>query len=234
MVTTEPVEVVLLHPLPFDGAIWRPIEADLDPVVVNTPTIYALGESLHGVAGAVLDLVTGRRLIVVGNSIGGSVALEMAAAAPNRVEHLVLIGTKAGHRPEPDYRDRALRLLATNGIGALWEEIWEPLFAPAADRSVVAAARGEALAMPADAIASGIALFHGRRDLTDVVDHWPKPLTVITGDHDSAPGRHISQDLADRAPLGVLEVVPNCGHYVPIERPDAIARALDAAIERAR
>ncbi len=224
------LELLFLAPLPFGGDVWERVKIGLGDVATCTPTIYSLGETMPDVAAAVLDIVEGKRLIVVGNSIGGSCALEVAIAAPDRVEHLVLIGTKAGHRAEPAYRDWALELLASEGVDALWDQVWEPLFSAATDRAVMAAALAMASTVPPDDIAAGIALFHGRRDRNHVLDRWTKPLTVIVGEHDRAPGPGVGREMAARTPHGVAEVVPACGHYVPIERPDVVARALGHAI----
>lgn len=222
----EPVELLLLHPLPFEGRFWEEVEGGLGDVAMSAPTIYSLGDTMPEVAQAVLDGVEGDRLIVVGNSIGGSCALEVAVAAPDRVEHLVLVGTKAGHRPEPDYRDWALNLLAAEGVEALWGQVWEPLFSAETERAVVMRARDEALAVPADLLAAGIALFHGRPDRTHVIDEWPKPITFVVGADDTAPKPQVSEEMAKRAQHGELRVVPGCGHYVPIERPDAMVAIL--------
>ena len=226
-----PIELLFLHPLPFDGEFWHPIASRLRPVVCRAPTTYSLGVRLEQVAAALLDLVEGRRLVVVGNSLGGSCALEVALAAPDQVEHLVLIGTKAGHRPEPEYRDWALDLLASNGVGAVWDQVWEPLFSPTTAASIREAAKAKALSMPPDLIAAGIAQFHGRRDLTSVVESWPKPLTVVAGGHDRAPRPEVSQEMARRAPRGALRVVADSGHYVPIEQPSALMSILAEVVE---
>ncbi len=230
MVGRNPIELVLLHALPFDGGMWEQVEAELGDVAVVSPTIYALGETMQEVAQTVLDGVEADRLVVVGNSIGGSCALEVAAAAPDRVEHLVLIGAKAGHRPEPDARDRALRLLETNGVEALWEQVWEPLFSAATKRSAVVQARAEAVVVSPEALAAGIALFHGRPDRSHVIDEWPKPITFVVGADDTAPRPQVSEEMVQRAQHGELRVIPGCGHYVPIERPDALVAILDEVL----
>lgn len=227
---SEPVELLCLHPLPFDGEFWVPLEAKVRDVATYAPTIYSLGQNLQKVAQAILDVVESRRLIVVGNSIGGSLALEVAAAAPDRVEHLVLIGTKAGHRPEPELRDWALELLASQGVEAAWDHLWEPLFSAATDRAVVARARSKVLTMPADLLAAGIVLFHSRLDRNDVIDGWSKPITVVVGSDDTAPKPHLCEEMAWRAKRGVLRVVSDCGHYVPIERPAVLAAILDEVV----
>jgi pimeloyl-ACP methyl ester carboxylesterase len=45
---------------------------------------------------------------------------------------------------------------------------------------------------------------------------------MVTGAHDVAPGHDVSAEQARMARQGRLHVVPSCGHYVPLERPDAV------------
>lgn len=231
MVRTDRPELLFLHPLPFDGRIWESIEARFEDFVTYTPTIYSLGETMQEVAQAILATVEGDRLIVIGNSIGGSCALELAAAASDRVEHLFLIGTKAGHRPEPDFRAWALNLLATDGVEALWYHVWEPLFSSATDPAVISEARARAFAMSDDALAAGISLFHSRPDRNHVIDEWPKPITFVVGSDDIAPRPEVSAEMVQRAKRGVLHIVNDCGHFVPIERPGALVAMLDEVID---
>ena len=69
------MERVLLHALPLDGSMWAE-QQGLMPAT-HAPTLYALGDTVSEWAAAVLSQVQGRRLIVTGNSVGGSCALEM-------------------------------------------------------------------------------------------------------------------------------------------------------------
>jgi pimeloyl-ACP methyl ester carboxylesterase len=100
-------ELLLLHALPLDGSMWAG-QMDLLPDATHAPTLYDFGESVEQWAAAALKLLYGDRLIVVGCSVGGSCAIEVAVAAPDRVAALVLIGTKAAHRPEPALHEDAL------------------------------------------------------------------------------------------------------------------------------
>ena len=121
--------LVLLHPLPLDETIWPAEIARLDARVIS-PTLYELGDSLEAWASAVLDLVGPEPMVIVGNSIGGSCAIEVARLAPERVRVIVLAGAKPGHRRDPELRDQALRVLATEGVAGAWTRYWAPLFAP--------------------------------------------------------------------------------------------------------
>lgn len=87
------LNLVLLHPLPLDGSIWPAELWDLAAYVL-APTLYSAGDSLPGWAATVLDMVDPGEYVIVGNSIGGSCALELATLDRGRVRGLVLIGAK--------------------------------------------------------------------------------------------------------------------------------------------
>lgn len=74
-------------------------EMHLLPERTIAPTLYGFGESIEEWARAILDVASEGPLVVVGNSVGGSCALEVARQAPDRIQAIVLIGAKAGVRP---------------------------------------------------------------------------------------------------------------------------------------
>jgi pimeloyl-ACP methyl ester carboxylesterase len=51
------------------------------------------------------------------------------------------------------------------------------------------------------------------------VRNWKKPLVVVSGDRDGLVSVSKSTALAQNAPQGRLHIVPNCGHFVNLERP---------------
>jgi pimeloyl-ACP methyl ester carboxylesterase len=224
----EPVTVVLLHPLPLDGSVWSDEMRALGPSVV-APTLYDLGDSIESWAGAVVDIAGPGPLVVVGNSIGGSCAIEVAYRVPERVKLIVLIGSKPGHRREPELRDAAVRLLAEDGMHAAWPAYWEPLFAPTADASIVRRGREIAFAQPLDAVVRGVRAFHTRQDRTALLGQLDVPVLVVRGEHDRIP-RH-GAALAASLHHGDHRVVDGAGHYVPLERPDPLAALVGQAIE---
>lgn len=222
------MELVLLHALPFDGSMWDR-QRDLLPITSHAPTLYDLGNTLPEWATAVLQQVRGDRLIVVGNSIGGSCALEMAALAPERIAALVLIGTKAAHRPDASLHATALSTLSGQGVEAAWNSYWAPLFSTSASPKLLAHAMGLATAIDARTIARGVTAFHTRPGREMLVPTLRCPIVCVSGEHDVAPGRRTSQTQANSAKDGRLIVVPDCGHYVPLEQPgqmNAVLRSL--------
>lgn len=175
--------LVLLHALPLDGSMWPAGIRSLAESHV-APDLYGFGDTIEEWAEGVLDVAGRGPLVVIGNSVGGSCALEVARLAPDRVRLLVLVGAKAGHRPEPEYRDAAVRLLSEQGMAGAWPTYWEPLFGPNVDPEVVEAARQLAMSQDIDDIIRGVGVFHGRPDRSDFLRQWPGPVVVISGDHD--------------------------------------------------
>lgn len=225
------MRLVLLHALPFDGRMWH-AERDLLPGRALAPTLYGFGATVEDWARGVLALAGDEALVVVGCSAGGSCALEIARAAPDQVLGIVLVGAKAGVRPDPALRDQAVRLLTERGMEAAWEIYWRPLFGRDTPADTLAEARRMALEQDPNDVIRGVRAFHDRRDLTDVALAWRKPLVVISGDQDRAP----SPAAAARAAAGPgrqFHLVEDCGHYVNLERPAELRARVASAIRQA-
>jgi len=107
--------LLFLHALPLDGSMWTR-QMDVLPGGTYAPTLYPLGTTLRDWAIEALALAKEEKLIVVGCSVGGSCALEVAKLAPDRCASLILIGTKPKHRPQPDLRNEALATIANEGL----------------------------------------------------------------------------------------------------------------------
>jgi pimeloyl-ACP methyl ester carboxylesterase len=225
------VKLVLLHPLPLDGTIWSAATADLT-VEFLAPTLYPLGDDLEDWARAVLELAGSGPLLVVGNSVGGSCAVEMARLAPTRVKGLVLCGTNVVHRPEPALRDEALGILAAGDLQLAWDRYWAPLFGPTVAPALVDRAWRVAQSHGSGAIAAGVRAFHCRADRSGFVRGWPGPTWVVSGEHDVRPAR--SRALASNLARGEYLEVGGAGHYLPLEAPAAIDGVIRAALDQAR
>jgi pimeloyl-ACP methyl ester carboxylesterase len=226
------VRVVLLHALPFDRGMWRAVP-DLAGVETLAPSLYQFGRTLQDWAHGVLALVGEDPLVVVGCSIGGSCALEVARAAPDQVVGIVLVGAKAGVRPDPALRDDAVRLLTRQGMEAAWQAYWRPLFGRNTPAGVLADAHRMALEQDETDVACGVRAFHDRRDLTDFAVGWPKPLVVISGDQDRTPAPTAAARIT-AGPDRHFHLIENCGHYVSLERPAELRSIVESTISRLR
>ena len=219
---------MLLHPLPLDATIWSDHVTELADVCVS-PNLYALGDDIKEWARAVLDLAGDGPMTLVGTSVGGSCAIEMALLAPDKVTAIVLSGAKAGHDPDPVLRDEALQLLDEAGVEAAWDRYWRPLFGPGTDDAIVRFAHDVAVRQGSAALANGIRAFHGRPDRDAFLDDWPGPVWVVSGAYDLRPDR--ARASAKRLQRGHFREVSAVGHYVPIEAPEKFTRIVTQAIQ---
>jgi pimeloyl-ACP methyl ester carboxylesterase len=229
MTTRKGLELLFLHALPLDGSMWA-AQKQLIPGSTYTPTLYPFGDSIEAWAAAALNIAKGDRLVVVGCSVGGSCALELAVIAPDRVAALVLIGTKVEHRPDPLLHASALQTIQEKGLGEAWKVFWAPLFSHSADRHVIGDGKRIMLRQSPLDVARGITAFHTRSSRHQFLATFARPVIVVTGADDVAPGPKVSKAQADSAQRGLLHIVPECGHYVPLERPENLNSILRGVI----
>jgi pimeloyl-ACP methyl ester carboxylesterase len=229
MISEKKLELLFLHALPLDGSMWA-AHRQLLPGSTYAPTLYHLGDSIEAWAAAALNMAKGDRLVVVGCSAGGSCAIELAAIAPKRVAALVLIGTKVGHRPDPALHASALETLRKDGLEEAWKTLWAPLFSRSTDSQVIADAKRMMLGQSPRDVARGITAFHTRPSRDQFLATFSAPVIVVTGADDVAPGPQVAKAQADSAQRGRLRIVPDCGHYVPLEQPEHLNSILQEVI----
>jgi pimeloyl-ACP methyl ester carboxylesterase len=221
--------LLFLHALPLDGSMWAG-QSNLLPNSTYMPTLYSFGNSIEAWAAAALKQAKEKRLIVVGCSVGGSCALEIAAANPERVAALVLIGTKADHRPDPQLHASVLETIEQQGMAVAWKTFWAPLFAKGASASVTHAARDMFLRQSAQDIEKGTTVFHTRPSRGHTVSTFSGPVIIVSGAEDIALGPKVSAAQANSARQGTLITIPDCGHYVPLEKPGSLNEILRGVI----
>ena len=221
-------QLLFLHALPLDGTMWR-AEIERYGGQAIAPSLYLFGKSLHEWATGVLEMASDGPLIVIGCSVGGSCALEVAYAAPDRVLGVVMVGAKAGVRPDPTLRDEAIGFVRNEGLQKAWGRYWSPIFGRDASPEVLRAARETALLQHPDHIVDGLRAFHDRRDLTDFARAWQGTIVSISGDQDRSPSA-AANDAWTSLPNRSSHIVGDCGHYVNLEQPQRFQELLDDAL----
>jgi pimeloyl-ACP methyl ester carboxylesterase len=85
---------------------------------------------------------------------------------------------------------------------------------------VIDAARQTYASLSVQDILRGVKVFYTRRSRDDTLATYSGSVTFVSGAEDIAPGPETSAAQARTAPDGIVEIIPDCGHYVPLEKPD--------------
>jgi esterase len=183
---------------------------------------------------AVLDALAIDRALIVGHSMGGTHAIRLAAAHPDRVERLVVVD--AGPEPMPEGSERARRLSlerperfehADDALAYLRrtspgysEEVYANrmrwLFREDAGDVVWRSSR--------DALAS-IMSGTSRGDLWDALRAIRCPVLLVRGTRSNVLSADVAQRMIDTLPDGRL-IELDAGHNVALDRPKELADAI--------
>ena len=236
--------LVLVHGLGSAGTIWK----TLVPQLVESFTVYAIDLPGHGdaplrddeemdprsLAQAIVDYVANdlgvESMHVAGNSLGGWIALEMAAVAPDHVLSVTALAPAGLWQEQPPrkfppsldarilakisqyfmktaYRIPLLKAIGYKKITHLWCEL---SFESCRD-SVIAMARSKGY-MP---------MWHGAngRRFESVVPEKVE-LSVIFGDEDRTLPEEIAQEKEVAPDHANWIVVDNCAHVIMWNYPD--------------
>ena len=193
-------------------------------------------------AVAVLDAAGVDRAHVVGISLGGAVAQELALSQPNRVRSLALLSTFAVQAPRSRALLEAWRALYPVAIGdprlrKAWElQAYSWLFTDRFWRSeanVRAALRFASTQppQPPEGFVGQVdaALSHDARDR---LGELQAPALVIHGALDQLSPKQNGEELARLIPGAELLVLPEVGHAVNLEGQRAVNGALRALWKR--
>jgi pimeloyl-ACP methyl ester carboxylesterase len=183
--------------------------------------VAAYGDWLLGFLDA-LDL---EKAVLVGHSMGGAIALDVALRFPERVAGLGLVATGARLRVAPAILDclrqdpgEAIRLITGWSYGAEAPPEMVRL-------GVRQLAAGDPNVLHGDFVACNAF------DLRDRLGEIRAPAAIVCGTGDRmTPVKHASF-LQENLPGASLHLVEGAGHMVLVERPQAVVRALAALLQ---
>lgn len=175
--------------------------------------------SIDGMAQRVLAGVDGR-FSLVGLSLGGAVAMRVAATAPERVERLVLACTSPDFGDPERWLERA-ELVRRDGVEAVVDAIMGRWFTP----SYPDVARWRAMFLSIDregyaACCEALAGWDGRDDLRRI----EAPTLAIAGaDDPTSPPAH-AEEMASLVRAGRVAAIEGARHLANVERAEEFNR----------
>jgi 3-oxoadipate enol-lactonase len=231
--------VLLVHAGGLDGRMWAPLAERLeDRFTLVMPDLrghgrsplppedYADAEDLI----ALLDELGMGRAALVGASFGGGVSVELVTAAPERVSALALLaGTldlgewSAEIEAFRSQEDALLEAGDVDGAVALGVRTWvrDPAIA------------GLVAEMSRTAFELQLGVEAQARDLPTDLASIAVPTLAVSGRRDLPDFARIADHVAAVVPGAQRAEVPDAGHLLALERPDATAELLVRFLQHA-
>jgi pimeloyl-ACP methyl ester carboxylesterase len=226
-------QLVFIHGAGGTGAAWHYQSKHFpgsDAVTLPGHPEGATRDSVDGYSAWLRDHIEARGYgapVLVGQSMGGGIALSYALAHPAETAGLILVASGARLRVMPAF----LKTLSDNvdKPPSWYRELAAGMYAGVAEP-----VRGMVL----DAICSLPVSVHLNDflccDRFDVMERLPElamPVLVICGDRDVMTPLKYSRFMAGKITGSRLVVVPEAGHSIYLEKPDEVNREIEGFVE---
>jgi pimeloyl-ACP methyl ester carboxylesterase len=237
----EGAPLLLIHGLGYARWGWEPVVDGLarsfDVLLFDNRGIGASDApsgpyTVSQMADAALQVLyqaEQRTAHVVGSSLGGMIALELAISHPDVVDRLVLASTHPGGTTAHPMPQRTVELMSSGAsLRAFVENALEPDPQPELVERILE--HRERTAQPFEAWAAQAAA-GASFDAGDRVGEIEAPTLVQTGDGDVVVDPRNSELLAELLPEARLSVYEGCGHLFFWQEPERFVRELEEFLQ---
>jgi len=230
------IPVLCLHGLFGTSEHWETTVETLAPrcramaltlPILETPPDDLSVQGLRAYVEAFMDAERLPAAVVIGNSLGGHVALDLALHAPERVRGLVLSGSSGlfersftrgvPHRPSAQF---------------VREKMTEVFHDPA----MVTPERVEEVRCCVNRRSYVLRVLQVSRsakryNLEDRLGEIRCPTLLVWGTEDRVTPRDVAIRFLEGIPSATIRLIPECGHAPMLEHPEAFARAIDEFLD---
>ena len=225
--------LVMLHGFLGGGGYWLPqlgaFGSAFDVIAPDLPGFACsadepLEDTIEGLARAVvavIDALGVERFCMLGHSMGGMIAQQIALDHPDRVHKLVLYGTvPSGDLPKRfETLEASIARLESEGVEACAKRIVSTWFVDGAAapyyRLCDRAGRGTRVDAAVKALAGVL-----KWDVRDRLKELKMPTLVLSGDRDRTMAPDQAHALWQGIEGGQLCIAPGCAHNVHLEKPE--------------
>ncbi len=173
-----------------------------------------------------------RRFAIAGLSMGGMVAMEVIARAPDRVAGACLMDTdpNAARDREVDWRAGLLAKGLDPYIDTFVERFY--LHDPEAAARLGPMTRAQMAETPKAVLRAQVNALDTRRDMAPLIAGYAGPVEIIVGSEDKVCPPKVHQPLLEVLPSATLTEISGCGHIATLEHPETVNERIAAWLSR--
>jgi pimeloyl-ACP methyl ester carboxylesterase len=236
----EPLTLVLIHGHGVDASIWNSIDADLVSAMPVLKLDFSRSTTRTTIEGYAEELASylrnaqAKRVVLVGHSMGGYIALAFTERYPALVAGLVLYHSTAtaDTAERREQRQKTIEELRSQGSTPFIERQLPKMVSPAFPADKVAQLVAFYRTLPADALAVGMEAIMSRPDRTHVLRDTTIPVRLVLGKDDQLIPYEQTQQLADLSDQIDVALIDQAGHLSMVERPKESVNVLLSFLDR--
>ena len=227
------MKIILISGWGFPASCWNAVRHQLVGLPMSIQTV-SWEDWLT--MGAALLAAEHDRVILIGWSLGGMLALQSAIAHPHKVAACMMISSTARYTADVDYPGVDPRSLAQ--LRKQIARTTEPALTAFADSCAAPQSADSwrdsflesAMALGPKALDTGLEIL-ATADLRTAAAGLACPLRLLHGDADQVVPMASAQWLTDVAPCCGFERLSGTGHDLPLSHPRAVARSIRSFVD---
>lgn len=228
-------DLLLIPGLVCTRLLWEPQIAGLADIANIEVADHNRDETIPAIAARILESAP-PTFALAGLSMGGYIAFEVWRQAPERVERIALLDTRATmDAPEETVRRKELLALVERGRFTGVHDRLIPLFVHADrldDQNLIGIIRQMAEDTGKDGFVRQTRALMGRQPAHDVCRSINVPALVLCGRQDALTPLQMHEEMANLIPNATLSVIEDCGHLSTLEKPDQVNAEMRAWLTR--
>ncbi|MCB0309202.1 MAG: alpha/beta fold hydrolase [Bdellovibrionales bacterium] len=173
---------------------------------------------------ALLDQLNIKKVVIVGFSMGGYIALRALERNPERFRGAVLSNTKSEADTDMNKLNRfkAMKSVKENGIEAFADGFLKMAFAPETFKTnpeIVENIRKVIKMTPSRSIMGTLLALAARTDTTSVLIKIKVPTLILVGEKDEITSPKDAKSMHEKIERSELHIIPNAAHMSNLENP---------------